>query len=346
MPYRTCADEQQTVINNLLKMVEPELVAGGILRSLDIDPSFQILSIHEVLLDPSRLLQVLINLLTNAVKFTKFATQRAIAIYVRVSLERPKSTMHGYDYLPQRQQRTPLPSPRDPSAGRKIYLEFCVEDTGKGLSDSEKEVLFQRFSQAPKTHVHYGGSGLGLFISRELVELQGGQIGVASDGKEKGCKFSFYIEARRVNEPDHAQAQSNSSLLSLPQAQGNYAIRRALDHDGMDIDLTTPGVDTPSSPPFFGHTSSPHARHALIVEDNLVNVSFATHSNMPHANAFCSNESSRSSSRSSTTKSPSRITAKKPSTSCSRPHSRGATTHMRPRYPSSSSITRCLSWMD
>ena len=80
-----------------------------------------------------------------------------------------------------------------------------MKDTGRGLSEDEKTRLFHRFSQAnPKTHVRdascfdevfsnklqvqYGGSGLGLYISRELTELQGGEIGVASKAGE-GSKF-------------------------------------------------------------------------------------------------------------------------------------------------------------
>ena len=87
----------------------------------------------------------------------------------------------------------------DWGTGQQVYLYFAVKDTGRGLSDDEKTRLFHRFSQAsPRTHVsnddtpqlmidadivrkvQYGGSGLGLFISRELTELQGGEIGVAS----------------------------------------------------------------------------------------------------------------------------------------------------------------------
>jgi signal transduction histidine kinase len=262
----------ETVINNLLKMIEPELAAGGISRNLELDPSFQILDIEQVLIDPSRLLQILINLLTNAVKFTKYAQKRVIDIYLRASLERPASTMHGQEYLPKRQQRQAELSAKDNSREEKIFLEFSIEDTGKGLSAEEKNLLFQRFSQAPKTHVHYGGSGLGLFISRELVELQGGQIGVSSEGKDQGCNFSFYIEARRIGHVESSAVQANSNIMAINQAHSTYAIRSALDHDGMDIDLTTPGIDTPSSPPFFTNPSA--IQHALLVEDNIVNVSF------------------------------------------------------------------------
>nr|CEG05214.1 unnamed protein product [Fusarium clavum] len=63
------------------------------------------------------------------------------------------------------------------------------------------KLLFQRFQQAtPRTHVQYGGSGLGLFISRILTEMQGGQIGVTSR-RDIGSSFSFYIKCRRSLTP-------------------------------------------------------------------------------------------------------------------------------------------------
>jgi hypothetical protein len=58
------------------------------------------------------------------------------------------------------------------------FIYFTVSDTGRGIKPEEKVKLFSRFQQAsPRTYTSYGGSGLGLFISRELAELQGGEIG-------------------------------------------------------------------------------------------------------------------------------------------------------------------------
>jgi hypothetical protein len=62
---------------------------------------------------------------------------------------------------------------------------------------TERDLLFNRFSQAsPRTHIQYGGNGLGLFISRRLAELQGGAIGFSSKAGG-GSTFSFYIKGRR-----------------------------------------------------------------------------------------------------------------------------------------------------
>jgi hypothetical protein len=72
-------------------------------------------------------------------------------------------------------------------------LCITVTDTGCGLDESEIKNLFHLFAQAsPKTYQTYGGSGLGLFISRQLVEMQGREIGVASQAG-KGSIFQFYV---------------------------------------------------------------------------------------------------------------------------------------------------------
>jgi hypothetical protein len=89
------------------------------------------------------------------------------------------------------------PNVSPPTERDALFLGFSVADTGSGLSESEKALLFQRFTQAsPETHVVHGGSGLGLFICRKLTELQGGQITVESE-QGKGSVFSFYIETKR-----------------------------------------------------------------------------------------------------------------------------------------------------
>jgi len=78
-----------------------------------------------------------------------------------------------------------------------IFLWCSVIDTGSGLSEAQQSLLFHRFSQAfaPKTLSKYGGSGLGLYISKSLCELQGGEIGVYSAGVGKGSTFAFFIKS-------------------------------------------------------------------------------------------------------------------------------------------------------
>lgn len=179
-----------------LKMYEAELERAGIDAQLCIESSMEELRVDAVILDGSRLLQVIINLLTNSIKFTQYSDVRKIKICIGASTQRPHGKHHGISFIPPRHLR-PSQTPRQERADAEdIYLQFAVYDTGRGLNEDEMKLLFQRFQQAsPKTYKQYGGSGLGLFISRELCELQGGQIGVASSkGK---TVFAFYVRAKR-----------------------------------------------------------------------------------------------------------------------------------------------------
>lgn len=129
--------------------------------------------------------QVVSSLTTlQAIKFTKAQSCRMIRVRIGASRTRPQNRdIDGIEWFPTRSK----PPTRetvldiDDTVEGQLYLKFAVEDTGRGLSPQEKTRLFNRFSQAnPRTHIEYGGSGLGLFISRELTERQGGEIGLKS----------------------------------------------------------------------------------------------------------------------------------------------------------------------
>ncbi|MEO5373122.1 MAG: response regulator [Alphaproteobacteria bacterium] len=111
--------------------------------------------------DPSRLGQILLNLVNNAVKFTSEGM-------VLVSVG-------GF---------TPL-------SDHRVELRFAVRDTGIGMTPEQMAKLFQAFTQADSSTMRkYGGTGLGLTISRQLVEKMGGHIGVTSE-LGKGSEFAF-----------------------------------------------------------------------------------------------------------------------------------------------------------
>ncbi|MGM0665511.1 MAG: response regulator, partial [Thermodesulfobacteriota bacterium] len=100
--------------------------------------------------DPGRLRQVLLNLGGNAVKFTEEGE-----VVVRVELEKEE--------------------------GNEVSLHFAVSDTGVGISREEMQTVFESFQQADSsTTRHFGGTGLGLTISKQLVEMMGGRIWVES----------------------------------------------------------------------------------------------------------------------------------------------------------------------
>ncbi|KAL8779693.1 MAG: hypothetical protein Q9213_006818 [Squamulea squamosa] len=247
-----------SVVQRALKMFDGEVQTAKIKLEFRIDESFRRLDVQWVRLDPSRLLQVLINLTTNAIKFTSTQAKRIITVTLAASLQRPSqiSTFDQVSYIPFRAKRNDLTQGADWGTGEKCYLYFAVQDTGRGLSNDETQLLFHRFSQAsPRTHVQYGGSGLGLFISRELVELQGGQIGVSSEAG-KGSTFAFYITSRRSTSPREALNQ----LPSVDMRQDGPP--ELLHPKPSEISLIPPPSEMPSPKPGL---------KVLIVEDNLVN---------------------------------------------------------------------------
>lgn len=153
-----------------------------------------------------------------------------------------------------------------------MYLTVTVKDTGRGITPDEMKGLFQRFMQAsPKTYIKYGGSGLGLFISRELASRQGGRIGVASEAGV-GSTFAFYVRAHRCS-PPKARSLGKNTLSRI-----NPGVRKR----------SKPSILTAAATPeeeLQDHVTHDLAAgkagelddlattelHLLIVEDNLVN---------------------------------------------------------------------------
>lgn len=262
-------------------MFEGELDTNDIAMEFRMEKSYLDLAIDWVKLDPSRLLQVLINLTTNAIKFTQGQDRRTIIVSVGASRERPSSGHSDVSYFPSRSKRKDI-LVEDPEwgDGEEIYLHFAVQDTGRGLDENEKSLLFQRFSQAsPRTHVQYGGSGLGLFISRELTELQGGEIGVSSE-RGIGSTFAFYVKARKL-EGITADTPIATTINSLRRNSSNSTV--TLESRRNSSGKAILRSNTRRSPPVVTPTSSPtptppptskldHSKlKILIVEDNLVN---------------------------------------------------------------------------
>ncbi len=122
---------------------------------------------EEVIGDPMRLKQILLNLANNAVKFTKDG---------KVTIEISKTEKEG----------------------DKHKIGFKIIDTGIGIPDADKGKLFKLFSQVNQTtQREYGGTGLGLAISKNLVELMDGEIGVDSE-PNVGSTFWFHVYFSKV----------------------------------------------------------------------------------------------------------------------------------------------------
>ncbi|EOD43642.1 histidine kinase hhk13p [Neofusicoccum parvum] len=261
-----------TVVQRALKMFEGELQTADIQMEFVVDDSFSRLGVDWVRLDPSRVLQVLINLTTNAIKFTTTESRRTIKVTIAASKEKFSTLKNRLvNYFPTRSRRVDMTQSSDWGNGEEIYVGFAVQDTGRGLNEEEKKLLFLRFSQAsPRTHVQYGGSGLGLFISRELTELQGGEIGVSSEAG-KGSTFAFYVKARRSSPPEDPVEQLPVSLSRAPSDARNKARNQESLIKTKDF-----AAHAPSRPTSAASTASQRANTrketvVLIVEDNLVN---------------------------------------------------------------------------
>ncbi|KJZ71551.1 hypothetical protein HIM_09089 [Hirsutella minnesotensis 3608] len=262
----TPVDEQPVkVVQRALKMFESELMAHDIEVEFHVDGSLEKHGVEWARLDPSRLRQVLINLMTNAIKFTQGRERRNITVSLSASRDISEVTSKGVQYFERnaghRSAGMDIDNESDWGTGDKINLHCSVEDTGPGLGEEELKILFQRFQQAtPRTHVQYGGSGLGLFISRILTELQGGQIGVSSV-RGSGSVFNFYIHCRKSLHPP-GQYERISPFKISRKANASSAAASQL--------TATP----PSRNPSAHSVPSEAGRQlfdVLIVEDNIVN---------------------------------------------------------------------------
>ncbi len=145
--------------------------------------------------DKDRLIQVLNNLINNALKFTK---EGKITV-----------SAHCED---------------------KQYITFCVRDTGIGIKEEDLPKLFQKFQQVGGASQHVGGTGLGLAICKEIITRHNGRMWVESKSGE-GSAFYFTIAVRKekrilIVDDDQATLEVLSKIL---EAEGNYEIERASD---------------------------------------------------------------------------------------------------------------------
>ncbi|MEM7656876.1 MAG: ATP-binding protein, partial [Bacteroidota bacterium] len=183
--------------------------------------------------DPTRLRQVLVNLVNNALKFTPEG-------YIRIMA------------------RLKQPSVKDIAHKQSFELEFEVEDTGIGIAEEKQQSIFESFQQVDNSvSRRFGGVGLGLAISQKLVELMQGQIWVESE-EGKGSSFRFFMEAEADREGEKKQQKQskefvfNRSLgervpLSILVAEDNLinqtVIEGILEKMGFEIDLVDDGQE-------------------------------------------------------------------------------------------------------
>ena len=166
---------------------------------VDIDPEVP----DQVIADPSRLRQVLINLISNALKFT-----RKGEIVIHVATARRENGV--------------------------VELEFRVTDTGIGIAPEHFDRLFESFTQINGTETDdYGGTGLGLAICRQIVEMMNGTIGVDSCPGQ-GSTFFFNLPVKfKGNAVRHLGA--GRALIAMKNRSGRQSLARLLVSWGLDV---------------------------------------------------------------------------------------------------------------
>ncbi len=167
-------------VNDVIALFGKKAQEKGLNLHVSFDPGIP----DAVVGDPVRFKQVLMNLVSNSLKFT---AEGSISVRLRVELKEEKNI--------------------------KIFCE--VEDTGIGISEEGQKRLFETFSQVDDSTTRlYGGSGLGLTISRNLVHMMHGQIGVESD-PGKGSRFYFTVILSTADGGAASQQQMSSEELRL-----------------------------------------------------------------------------------------------------------------------------------
>jgi CheY-like chemotaxis protein len=166
-------------------------------------------------------------------------------------------TIAGVRWFPTNKLHRDLTMGSEWGRGQQLFITFEVKDTGRGLEQQEMTKLFNRFQQGTaKTHIKYGGSGLGLFISRELTETQGGEIGVLSE-PGKGSTFAFYVKGRRAERPEEAPRIARTPM---PHRNIPRMVRLASEQAGQPED----------------NVSNSSRFSVLMVGDNVINAKVLT----------------------------------------------------------------------
>ncbi|EGF32872.1 two-component hybrid sensor and regulator [Oxalobacteraceae bacterium IMCC9480] len=151
------AFDPHRLAGGIIDLFRYQAAARGLQLRLDIDPALP----HGLCGDPHHLRQVLVNLMSNAIKFTE---QGHVVLRIALLAD----------------------------AGERVRVRFDIEDTGIGIAPAAQARIFDSFTQADaSTTRRYGGTGLGTTISRQLVELMGGQLGLRSS---VGAGSTFWFE--------------------------------------------------------------------------------------------------------------------------------------------------------
>ena len=190
LELETIAFSPTTVVRSVTDLLRPRAKAKGLELELDLDPHLSV----GLLGDPTRLRQILFNLIGNAIKFTDRGQIR-----VRVASEAVEN--------------------------HRATILFSVTDTGIVIDSDARQRIFHPFTQADSSMSRrFGGTGLGLGISQKLVEAMGSTIAVHSE-VGRGSTFEFAIRFHRTEGPESSGHRSaNGDDFVVPRLQGRVLV--------------------------------------------------------------------------------------------------------------------------
>ena len=195
---RVILEESEADIHHLLhemqSLMNVNAVNKGLTFTIEHPPDFP----RNVIVDAGKLRQVLLNLIGNAIKYTHSG-------YIKVRA----SVATAID--------------RD-----RVFLRFEVEDSGSGIRPVDRERIFLSFVQLEKATLNDASTGLGLTISKQNVELMGGQIGVSGEFG-KGSLFFFEIPVTLSTHQLNNEANQNDKAIGLVEGQPRYRLLIAED---------------------------------------------------------------------------------------------------------------------
>jgi len=215
MSFKHIPFKMASSISAMLHLFEPKIQEKNLVLIKNYDTQ-----IPEVLVgDPVRLHQIILNLVSNSVKFT---SQGIITVNVHLQEE----------------------------TNEQVNIEFAVSDTGIGIAEDKIDAIFENFQQAYSTTSSlYGGTGLGLAIVKQLIEKQGGSIRVKSE-LSQGSTFSFSLNFLKTTavaeyEPEIVemdQVIKNLKILVVEDIELNQLLMKTILEDfGFDCDVAADG---------------------------------------------------------------------------------------------------------
>ncbi|MCA9017500.1 MAG: response regulator, partial [Planctomycetaceae bacterium] len=201
----------QKIVEEVLELVQVRAEAKG----LKLEASYQFPLPAEIQSDPTRIRQILINLIGNAIKFTEVGTVRLETKLLQIP-------------------------------GAEPQIQFSVIDQGIGMTESQLSNLFRPFTQADSSTTRkYGGTGLGLTICKRLAEMLGGDISVTSE-INKGSRFSAAVRTGNMQGVELLQELQQNSTQELQEQRLGEAEYPAFDEStlqGKQLLLAEDGPD-------------------------------------------------------------------------------------------------------